>query len=118
VPLVRRYIGKGIESDWEGEVARMEINEVIRSTRWNAIEKFFGEIAVRINQADAVTGGDVLHDEIPQQRRFSGARLADDIEVMALVGRRNAKGDFVAPCVLVADVSKMLIHGAEASRHS
>ena len=79
----------------------MEINEVIRTTRRDAVEQFFGKVAVRINEPDAVAGGDVLHDEIAQQRRFSRTSLADEVEVVALIGRRNAEGDVVPqPCLL------------------
>ena len=67
----------------------------------NAVEQFFGKVAVRVNEPDAVAGGDVLHDEIAQQRRFSRTRLSDEIEVVALVGSRNAEGDVVPqPCLL------------------
>jgi len=79
----------------------MEINEVIRTTRRDAVEQFYGKVAVRVNEPDAVPGGDVLHDEVAQQRRFSRASLADQVEVLALVGSRNTEGDFVPPpCLL------------------
>lgn len=90
-----------IESDEELKVARMEIDEVIRTARRTATAQSLGKVAVRVNEPDAVAGGDVVHDEIAQQRRFAGAGLADEVEVMALVGRRNAEGDFVPqPCRL------------------
>ena len=82
----------------------MEINEVIRTTRRDAVEQFFGKVAVRVDETDAVAGGDVLHDEVAKERRFSRARLAEEVKVVALVGSRNAEGDFVAPAMLVADV--------------
>ena len=93
VPFVRRHVGERVESDGEVEVAWMEIDEVIRTTRRNAIEQFFGKVAVRVNEPDAVAGGDVLHDEIAQQRRFTRTSLADEVEVVALIGSRNAEGD-------------------------
>ena len=43
----------------------------------------FGEIAVRIEQREAFAGGEVLRDQVEQQRRFAGAGLADDVEVPA-----------------------------------
>ena len=90
-----------IESDEELKVARMEIDEVIRTARWTATVQSLGKVAVRVDEPDAVAGGDVVHDEIAQQRRFSRTSLADEVEVMALVGRRNAEGDFVPqPCRL------------------
>ena len=41
----------------------------------------FGEIAVWIEQRQPFAGGEVLRDEIEEQRRFAGAGLADDVEV-------------------------------------
>ena len=38
--------------------------------------------------------------------------------MVALVGSRNAEGDFLPPSVSVADVSDFWVHDAEASRHS
>ena len=101
MPFVGRYVGERVESDGELKVARMEIDEVIRTARRDAIEQFFGKVAVRVNEPDAVAGGDVLHDEIAQQRGFARSAFADQIEVVTLVGSRNAEGDLVPqPCRL------------------
>jgi hypothetical protein len=54
MPLVGRNIGERVESDGEVEVAGMEINEVIRATRRDAVEQFFGKVAVRVDESDAV----------------------------------------------------------------
>ena len=78
----------------------------------------FGERIESDGEVEALAGGDVLHDEIAQQRRFTRTSLADEVEVVALIGSRNAEGDFVPPAVPVADVGEILVHGAEASRHS
>ena len=43
----------------------------------------FGEIAVRIEQREPFAGGEVLRDEIEEQRDLAGAGLADDVEVPA-----------------------------------
>ena len=77
-----------------------------------------GEWIESDGEVEAEAGGDVLRDEIAQQRRFARASLADEVEVMALVGSRNAEGDVVPPAVPVSDVGEMLVHGAVASRHS
>jgi hypothetical protein len=94
----RRRDSSLIQLSGHSSVARrQEIDEVIRTTRLDTVEQFFGKVAVRVNEPDAVAGGDVLHDEIAQQGRFSRTGLADEIEVMALVGSRNSEGDFVPP---------------------
>ena len=36
---------------------------------------------MRIEQREALAGGEVLRDQVQQQRRFAGAGLADDVEV-------------------------------------
>jgi hypothetical protein len=45
-----------------------------------------GEIAVRIEQREALAGGEVLRDQVLQQRRFAGAGL-----------NRRCRGGVVAP---------------------
>ena len=46
-------------------------------------EHRLGEIAVRIEQRQALAGGEVLRNQVQEQRRFAGAGLADDVEVPA-----------------------------------
>ena len=47
----------------------------------------FGEIAVRIEQRQALAGCKVLANEIEQQRALAGAGLADDVEMPAALLR-------------------------------
>jgi len=48
---------------------------------------------VRINEAHAVSLGDVLNDHVPEQGRFARTGLADDIGMVAPVGGGHAKSD-------------------------
>ena len=57
-----------------------------------------GEWIESDGEVEAEAGGDVLHDEIAQQGRFSRTRFSDEVEVVALIGSRNAEGDFGCRC--------------------
>ena len=61
-PVVGRDLGEQVQADGEVEVAGVEIDQVIGPGRGNVVEQFFGKIAMRVNEADAMIGGDVLHD--------------------------------------------------------
>ena len=49
-----------------------------------------GEVAVRGDDGDALTGEDVVHGEVEQERAFAGAGLADDPDVaLAFLARKH-----------------------------
>src|SRR5438552_16536723 len=79
------------------------------------IQHLLGEVSVRIDQADAMSQSDVLNENIPQERRFPCARLADDVEVMPLVLGQNPKGGGIAPCFAFSKVNEGIAHGLRAS---
>ena len=82
------------------------------------IQQFLGKVSVRIDQSDAVSGGDVLHQQIAEKRRFTGTGFADEVEVLAGVGIRKPEGQWLPPVVELSDVDKRVVHGAQTSRHS
>ena len=47
----------------------------------NGVENVFGEVAVRIDDGDALTGADVAHRKIEEDRAFPGAGFADDVDM-------------------------------------
>ena len=67
------------------------------------VQQFLGQVAVRVNHADAMPKSDVLQDQIPQQRRLAGAGFADDVDVLPLVHGGNAKRLGIAPALAFAD---------------
>ncbi len=69
----------------------------------NVVEYFLGQVPVRINQAHAVAELDVLDDQIAQKRRFPRTRLANDVDVLALVHLGNAKRQGMTPAVTFTD---------------
>ena len=118
MPIIRRDIGQEVQPDGELQVARIEVNEVIRTRRRDVFQQFLGEIAVRIDQTNAVSGGDVLHQQVAEQGRLAGTGLADQVEVLAGVGSRKPEGHWLPPVVELSDVDKRVVHGAQTSRHS
>ena len=56
------------------------------------------KIAVRVDYTDAMSGGNVLDDEISEKGGLAHASFADEVEVMAaVVGVHAEKGGFAAP---------------------
>ena len=85
MPIIRRHIADYIQSDGEFKVAGIEIHQMVGAARGNVVQQFLGQIAVRVNDANAMSKGDVLQNQVSEQRRFAGASFADDVEVLALV---------------------------------
>jgi hypothetical protein len=68
--------------------------------------------------AHSMPESDVLHNEVAQQGRLAGAGFTDDVEVLALVNRSNAKRLRVTPVVSFPDCDGFVIHSAKTSHHS
>lgn len=118
MPFVRRNIGEQIQADGVVEVSGIEINQVVGTGRRNVIQKYFGQITMRINHADTVPGLYVLKGQIAQQRRLAHAGLSDDVKMLALVVWRNAKNSGCAPGVILANDDVLIVHSIKVSRHS
>lgn len=91
-PAVWLDAGDRIEADREGEVGRVEVDDVVGAPSRHAVGHRLGEITVRIEQREAVPSGEVGHHEIEEQRRLAGAGLADEIDVAAAIGVTEARG--------------------------
>mgnify|MGYP001556288600 CR=1 FL=1 len=107
-----------VQPDGEVRIAGMEIHGLFSARRGDVIEQFLREIAVRINQADAMALQNELEDEIAQQRGFAGTGLADHIGVEASIGYVESKRHLAAPDLALANVKEMIVHAAQASRRS
>ena len=59
-------------------------------------QQTLGQVAVRIDEADAAAGGDVGCQQVREQRRFPHAGLAEDRQVPQAVVRQDAEA-FVLP---------------------
>ena len=118
MPFIRRNICEQIKADRVIEVAGIEVHEMIRPPWRDVIQKFICQITVRINQADAVAGGNVLNDYIPNHCGFPDTSFADDVNVVASVRRAKfKKRGFTAPSIALSYVDG-LVHGARVNRHS
>lgn len=71
VPLVRRDVGEEVQADGEFEITGIEIDEVVRARGREVIEQFVGEVAVRIEQREAMPEVKVLQNHVPQEGRFT-----------------------------------------------
>lgn len=63
--VIGGYGADDIQADGKFQIARIEINQMIRPLRRDVIQQFFGEIAVRVNDPDAVPQRDVLQNQVP-----------------------------------------------------
>jgi hypothetical protein len=63
--------------------------------------------------------GDVLDDQVPQERGLAGTGFPDDVDMLPLVGSRYAKRQRLPPAVTFSNHNVWLvIHGSKTSRHS
>lgn len=91
---------------------------MVGSLRWKVVKEFLSQVAVRIDQADAVPCGNVLNDQVAQKCRLAHAGFTDDVHVVpAIFGVHAKKRGVTAPQVTLADVNG-LVHGTKANRHS
>ena len=64
-----------VQADGEFEVAGIEIHQMVGTGRGNVVQKFLGQITVRVNHANAMSEGDVLQDQIAEQGRLARRRF-------------------------------------------
>lgn len=70
-----------IEADGSA-VRHVEIDDVVGPLRRNGVEEGGDEVAVRIDDRQALIGDDPIEAEIEEQRALAGARSSDDIDVL------------------------------------
>ena len=97
MPFFGRCASKQIEADWKLHVGGIEICHVLDAVAGNVVENVIRQVAVRIYDPDAVTGGYVLKNQIAKQRRLARAAFPDCVEVMTAVARGQNKGGFPPP---------------------
>jgi hypothetical protein len=98
------------------QVRRVEVNKVVSPPGRDVVEKFFREVAVRVEQRDPVASVYLLDEQISEQGRFTSSGLTDDVEVMAPVVRAQPEGALSTPNLAIANVG--FIHVCKASFHS
>lgn len=116
-------LGEQIQPDGVIEVARVEIHRLLRPHGRDVIEQFLRQIAMWVDESDAVALLDELEDEIAQKRRLPGTRFSDDVGVVAGIAQLKTERRFTAaPRLPHADVkilfSHVCVQAAQASRRS
>ena len=97
---------------------KLQIPEEYTVESGGEVEEFVREVAVRIKERDAMAGGDVLQDDVAEQRALARTRLPDDVDVPARVRRAEAErrlGSVVGP---FSKYDGVRVHGGGASRDS
>ena len=80
------------------------------------MQQILRQITMRIQETDAMTLLDELEDEIAQERRLPGTRLADDVGVVSGIAHLEAERHLAAPRLPHADVKVIVhAHAAQAS---
>ena len=117
VAVLGRVVGEDVEADRISEVGGVEVADVIDARAGDVVEEALGEVAVRVEEGDALAGGDVLQDQVLEEGRLAGAGLADRVEVLPAIGTAKAEGGGIAaPADPLADPCQVVIaHGREGS---
>jgi len=92
------------------EIGGVEIYDVIRSPGRDMVEKFIGQIAVRVDDADAFTGFDVLENQIPEKRRFASPGFSDHVDVLTPVGTSKTERFSPAPNISCSRLYDVIAH--------
>ena len=89
-PAAERNRCERIESDRLCGVADIEIAHVVRAAARDAVDDALGEVAVRVDDRDALARLDIGHRDIEEGRRLPRPALPDDVDV-ALRALRGVK---------------------------
>src|SRR5665213_402989 len=73
---------------------------------------------MRVNDANTMPKDNMLQDQVAKQGGLAGAGFTDDINMLTLINRGNAKGLGITPAETLADCNGLVIHGARTSLHS
>src|SRR5206468_657387 len=80
-----------VESPRLLRVRHVDVDEIGAAARGDVRNHTLHEIAVRIEQRDAFTGGDILDQHGFQERRLAGTGLTHDVYVRQSVGMTDTK---------------------------
>src|SRR5258708_17783025 len=103
MPVIRLNIGEQVKPYRKLNVTRIEIYQVVGTLGRNVIQQFLCQIAVRVNQSDAMSKLDVLQNQITEQCCFSRTRFSDDVDMVSLVAGRYTKRLRLSPAFAVSD---------------
>ena len=121
MPPFHRNIPQKIEADGIFQIGRVKIHHIVGSPGRNLIENVFGQVAVGINDPDTMAVFNVLENEITEERCLARATLADAIDVLTTIGRKEPEWNHLSPRLPAADEVYRLavvIHFKVIARHS
>src|SRR5581483_7232094 len=109
-----------IETDGVFRVGWIEIDDIVGTGWGNMIQQLFGEIAVRIDDADTFAGTNVLENQIAKQSRLAASGFAEAVHVVAAVSARKTERLISAPHVSLTDIDDVVFadHGSGANGYS
>jgi len=79
MPLIWRGVSQQVEADWMFCVGGVEICHILNPPPGNAVKEFIRQIAMRVNDCDAVAGFNVLEDQIAEQGRFARSAFSNGV---------------------------------------
>src|SRR5262249_2842934 len=97
------------------QVARIEVNEVVSSARGDVSENLLREVAVRVDESNPMSAGNILNQDVPQKSCFSRAGFSNNVKVLALVFRQDAERGHGAPGLAFPKMDENIVHGLRAS---
>ena len=100
--LVRWRVIQQIEPDWKFHVRRIEIRHVLDAMPGNVVENVICQVAVRINDGNAMPGLDVLEDQIAEQGGFARPAFPDGVKMVPAVTVRKREGQLLPPMFALA----------------
>src|SRR5437867_704263 len=117
MPTLRGNIGKQVQSDRMVNVRGIKENYIIDSPRRNEIEQLHSQISVGIEHGHTEAGFNVLTDQVLDETRLAGASLADDVGMVAAVGKPQAKGLIGPPNIAGSEFDNMILKRLEWFPH-
>ena len=116
--IVRTHVLEEIEADRVIYRRCVKIDDVVTSVPRHVIQHVTRKIAVRVDDPDAVTGGDVLRNQVQKKCRLSRATFSNAIQVLPAIPREKAEGIPVAPAFAFSHVREVCVAHTGASTRS
>jgi len=97
-PLLERDRLERVEADRQVGIGDIEVHEVGLALGRQPPDEVFDRVPVGVEEGEPVAALQILPDQVLEERRLAGARLADDIQVGHAVSWVHAEGlDAVTP---------------------
>ena len=76
--MIRRDVLEDVEADGIGAIGEIEIADLVVARRRHERERFFGEVAMRIDDEESVASRNVLRHDVQEKCRLADAGRAED----------------------------------------